>query len=137
MRPYGYFSSHRRRLYAELGSECLFCASDSSNRKRELLSREDLELSWRPLYELHDRILFSKTEHLGLNWFPKYASVLYCRRYYYCLFQKACSIIAFRKSPWAHPMRRAHSPHLNCTLLLDVWYIRTSLTELLQCLYLI
>lgn len=51
--------------------------SDSSNRKRELLSREDLELRWRPLYELHDRILFSKTEHLGLNWFPKYASVLY------------------------------------------------------------
>uniref|UniRef100_A0AAQ4Q9D5 Proteasome activator subunit 4a n=1 Tax=Gasterosteus aculeatus aculeatus TaxID=481459 RepID=A0AAQ4Q9D5_GASAC len=39
-------------------------------KKKELLSREDLELSWRPLYELHDRILFSKTEHLGLNWFP-------------------------------------------------------------------
>ncbi|XP_075933535.1 proteasome activator complex subunit 4A isoform X1 [Anarhichas minor] len=39
-------------------------------KKRELLSREDLELQWRPLYELHDRILFSKTEHLGLNWFP-------------------------------------------------------------------
>ncbi|KAG8000039.1 Proteasome activator complex subunit 4A [Nibea albiflora] len=39
-------------------------------KKRELLSREDLELNWRPLYELHDRILFSKTEHLGLNWFP-------------------------------------------------------------------
>uniref|UniRef100_A0A8C2WJH7 Proteasome activator subunit 4 n=1 Tax=Cyclopterus lumpus TaxID=8103 RepID=A0A8C2WJH7_CYCLU len=39
-------------------------------KKRELLSREDLELRWRPLYELHDRILFSKTEHLGLNWFP-------------------------------------------------------------------
>uniref|UniRef100_A0A7N9ASQ6 Proteasome activator subunit 4a n=1 Tax=Mastacembelus armatus TaxID=205130 RepID=A0A7N9ASQ6_9TELE len=39
-------------------------------KKRELLSREDLELPWRPLYELHDRILFSKTEHLGLNWFP-------------------------------------------------------------------
>uniref|UniRef100_A0A672JBT1 Proteasome activator subunit 4a n=1 Tax=Salarias fasciatus TaxID=181472 RepID=A0A672JBT1_SALFA len=36
-------------------------------KKRELLSREDLELPWRPLYELHDRILFSKTEHLGLN----------------------------------------------------------------------
>ncbi|XP_028325388.1 proteasome activator complex subunit 4A isoform X1 [Gouania willdenowi] len=39
-------------------------------KKRELLSREDLELQWRPLYELYDRILFSKTEHLGLNWFP-------------------------------------------------------------------
>uniref|UniRef100_A0A3Q3IVD1 Proteasome activator Blm10 mid region domain-containing protein n=1 Tax=Monopterus albus TaxID=43700 RepID=A0A3Q3IVD1_MONAL len=39
-------------------------------KKRELLSREDLELPWRPLYELYDKILFSKTEHLGLNWFP-------------------------------------------------------------------
>lgn len=48
-----------------------------SNRKKELLSREDLELKWRPLYELHDRILFSKTEHLGLNWFPKYGPLLF------------------------------------------------------------
>ncbi|XP_036816791.1 proteasome activator complex subunit 4B isoform X1 [Oncorhynchus mykiss] len=39
-------------------------------KKTELLSREDLELPWRPLYELQDRILYSKTEHLGLNWFP-------------------------------------------------------------------
>uniref|UniRef100_A0A4W5P868 Proteasome activator subunit 4 n=1 Tax=Hucho hucho TaxID=62062 RepID=A0A4W5P868_9TELE len=39
-------------------------------KKRELLSREDLELPWKPLYELQDRILYSKTEHLGLNWFP-------------------------------------------------------------------
>uniref|UniRef100_A0A8C1B7R2 Proteasome activator subunit 4 n=1 Tax=Cyprinus carpio carpio TaxID=630221 RepID=A0A8C1B7R2_CYPCA len=39
-------------------------------KKKELLSREDLELPWRPLYELLDRILYSKTEHLGLNWFP-------------------------------------------------------------------
>lgn len=29
-------------------------------------------MPWRPLYELQDRILYSKTEHLGLNWFPKY-----------------------------------------------------------------
>uniref|UniRef100_A0A7N6BDN1 Proteasome activator subunit 4 n=1 Tax=Anabas testudineus TaxID=64144 RepID=A0A7N6BDN1_ANATE len=54
-------------------------------KKRELLSREDLELPWRPLYELHDRILFSKTEHLGLNWFPKYASVPY-------FFKHACNL---------------------------------------------
>uniref|UniRef100_A0A8C9TIB6 Proteasome activator subunit 4 n=1 Tax=Scleropages formosus TaxID=113540 RepID=A0A8C9TIB6_SCLFO len=40
-------------------------------KKKELLSREDLELPWRPLYELQERILYSKTEHLGLNWFPK------------------------------------------------------------------
>ncbi|KAK1171117.1 proteasome activator complex subunit 4-like [Acipenser oxyrinchus oxyrinchus] len=39
-------------------------------KKKELLSREDLELPWWPLYELLDRILYSKTEHLGLNWFP-------------------------------------------------------------------
>jgi len=43
-----------------------------SFRKKELLSREDIELPWRPLYELQDRILYSKTEHLGLNWFPRY-----------------------------------------------------------------
>uniref|UniRef100_A0A6Q2YVW4 Proteasome activator subunit 4 n=1 Tax=Esox lucius TaxID=8010 RepID=A0A6Q2YVW4_ESOLU len=45
-------------------------------KKRELLSREDLELPWRPLYELQERILYSKTEHLGLNWFPKYAPLM-------------------------------------------------------------
>lgn len=88
------------RGYDELGSVCLFlslCMSDSSYRKRELLSREDLELRWRPLYELHDRILFSKTEHLGLNWFPKYASVLYCTAVIAFIgivyFLKACLII--------------------------------------------
>lgn len=42
------------------------------------MSPEDLELDWRPLYELYERTLFSKTEHLGLNWFPKYASLLHC-----------------------------------------------------------
>lgn len=40
-------------------------------RKKELLSRDDLELPWRPLYDMVERILYSKTEHLGLNWFPK------------------------------------------------------------------
>jgi len=40
-------------------------------RKKELLSRDDLELHWRPLYDLYESILYSKTEHLGLNWFPK------------------------------------------------------------------
>ncbi|KAJ8385476.1 hypothetical protein AAFF_G00185720 [Aldrovandia affinis] len=39
-------------------------------KKKELLSRDDLELPWRPLCELQERILYSKTEHLGLNWFP-------------------------------------------------------------------
>ncbi|KAL4612987.1 proteasome activator complex subunit 4B-like [Arapaima gigas] len=39
-------------------------------KKKELLSRDDLELPWRPLYVLYERVLYSKTEHLGLNWFP-------------------------------------------------------------------
>uniref|UniRef100_A0A8B9HCU2 Proteasome activator subunit 4b n=1 Tax=Astyanax mexicanus TaxID=7994 RepID=A0A8B9HCU2_ASTMX len=39
-------------------------------KKKELLSQDDLELPWRPLYELYEKILYSKTEHLGLNWFP-------------------------------------------------------------------
>ncbi|MBN3306472.1 PSME4 protein, partial [Amia calva] len=39
-------------------------------KKKELLSRQDLELPWQPLYEMLERILYSKTEHLGLNWFP-------------------------------------------------------------------
>ncbi|XP_072526695.1 proteasome activator complex subunit 4A [Salminus brasiliensis] len=37
-------------------------------KKRELLSRDDLELQWIPLYKLQERILYSKTEHL--NWCP-------------------------------------------------------------------
>ncbi|XP_069464332.1 proteasome activator complex subunit 4 isoform X2 [Ambystoma mexicanum] len=39
-------------------------------KKKELLSRDDLQLQWRPLYEMLERIIHSKTEHLGLNWFP-------------------------------------------------------------------
>uniref|UniRef100_A0A8C1ZNW2 Proteasome activator subunit 4b n=1 Tax=Cyprinus carpio TaxID=7962 RepID=A0A8C1ZNW2_CYPCA len=39
-------------------------------KKKELLSQHDLELPWRPLYDLYESILYSKTEHLGLNWFP-------------------------------------------------------------------
>ncbi|KAM7381432.1 hypothetical protein PAMA_012322 [Pampus argenteus] len=40
--------------------------------KKELLSRDDLQLPWRPLYDLYDRVVYSKTEHLGLIWFPRY-----------------------------------------------------------------
>ncbi|XP_037836937.1 proteasome activator complex subunit 4B isoform X1 [Kryptolebias marmoratus] len=40
------------------------------NRKKELLSRDDLQLPWRPLYNLYERVVYSKTEHLGLIWFP-------------------------------------------------------------------
>uniref|UniRef100_A0A4W6FG58 Uncharacterized protein n=1 Tax=Lates calcarifer TaxID=8187 RepID=A0A4W6FG58_LATCA len=41
-------------------------------KKKELLSRDDLQLPWRPLYDLYERVIYSKTEHLGLIWFPKY-----------------------------------------------------------------
>uniref|UniRef100_A0A8C2DKI5 Proteasome activator subunit 4b n=1 Tax=Cyprinus carpio TaxID=7962 RepID=A0A8C2DKI5_CYPCA len=33
-------------------------------KKKELLSQDDLELPWRPLYDLYESILYSKTEHL-------------------------------------------------------------------------
>uniref|UniRef100_A0A3B4UZE2 Proteasome activator Blm10 middle HEAT repeats region domain-containing protein n=1 Tax=Seriola dumerili TaxID=41447 RepID=A0A3B4UZE2_SERDU len=39
-------------------------------KKKELLSRDDLQLPWQPLYDLYERIIYSKTEHLGLIWFP-------------------------------------------------------------------
>ncbi|XP_058477820.1 proteasome activator complex subunit 4B isoform X2 [Solea solea] len=39
-------------------------------KKKELLSRDDLQLPWRPLYDLYEKVIFSKTEHLGLIWFP-------------------------------------------------------------------
>ncbi|XP_028286764.1 proteasome activator complex subunit 4B [Parambassis ranga] len=39
-------------------------------KKKELLSRDDLQLPWRPLYDLYERVVYSKTEHLGLIWFP-------------------------------------------------------------------
>lgn len=46
-------------------------------KKKELLSRDDLELPWRPLYDLYESILYSKTEHLGLNWFPNSVGLLH------------------------------------------------------------
>ncbi|KAK0140557.1 Proteasome activator complex subunit 4B [Merluccius polli] len=57
-------------------------------KKKELLSRDDLQLPWQPLYELYDRVVFSKTEHLGLIWFPNSvenilkALVKSCRLYF-------------------------------------------------------
>ncbi|KAG7506391.1 proteasome activator complex subunit 4B-like [Solea senegalensis] len=39
-------------------------------KKKELLSRDDLQLPWRPLYDLYEKVIYSKTEHLGLIWFP-------------------------------------------------------------------
>ena len=40
------------------------------NRKRELITRDDLTLGWRPLYELFERTLFSPYENLGMYFIP-------------------------------------------------------------------
>uniref|UniRef100_A0A8C6U8T4 Proteasome activator subunit 4b n=1 Tax=Neogobius melanostomus TaxID=47308 RepID=A0A8C6U8T4_9GOBI len=57
-------------------------------KKKELLSRDELQLPWRPLYDLYERVVYSKTEHLGLIWFPNSvdhilkALVKSCRLYF-------------------------------------------------------
>uniref|UniRef100_A0A3B4AX17 Proteasome activator Blm10 mid region domain-containing protein n=1 Tax=Periophthalmus magnuspinnatus TaxID=409849 RepID=A0A3B4AX17_9GOBI len=57
-------------------------------KKKELLSRDDLQLPWRPLYDLYEKVVYSKTEHLGLIWFPNSvdhilkALVKSCRLYF-------------------------------------------------------
>uniref|UniRef100_UPI0037E980D1 proteasome activator complex subunit 4B-like n=1 Tax=Semicossyphus pulcher TaxID=241346 RepID=UPI0037E980D1 len=53
---------HMMQSYAKLLIQLL--------KKKELLSRDDLQLPWRPLYDLYERVVYSKTEHLGLIWFP-------------------------------------------------------------------
>uniref|UniRef100_A0A3Q0QU92 Uncharacterized protein n=1 Tax=Amphilophus citrinellus TaxID=61819 RepID=A0A3Q0QU92_AMPCI len=53
---------HMMQSYARLLIQLL--------KKKELLSRDDLQLPWRPLCDLYERALYSKTEHLGLIWFP-------------------------------------------------------------------
>uniref|UniRef100_A0A3Q4HEW2 Proteasome activator Blm10 mid region domain-containing protein n=1 Tax=Neolamprologus brichardi TaxID=32507 RepID=A0A3Q4HEW2_NEOBR len=53
---------HMMQSYARLLIQLL--------KKKELLSRDDLQLPWRPLYDLYERVFYSKTEHLGLIWFP-------------------------------------------------------------------
>ena len=39
-------------------------------KKRELLSRTDLQLDWVPFYELTERFTYSKMEPMGLEWIP-------------------------------------------------------------------
>uniref|UniRef100_A0A669AYM5 Proteasome activator Blm10 mid region domain-containing protein n=1 Tax=Oreochromis niloticus TaxID=8128 RepID=A0A669AYM5_ORENI len=58
---------HMMQSYARLLIQLL--------KKKELLSRDDLQLPWRPLYDLYERVFYSKTEHLGLIWFPKYEAL--------------------------------------------------------------
>lgn len=40
-------------------------------RKTYLISNEELQLDWRPLYETYERLLFSETEALGLRFVPE------------------------------------------------------------------
>ncbi|XP_054614170.1 proteasome activator complex subunit 4B [Dunckerocampus dactyliophorus] len=71
---------HMMQSYARLLIQLL--------KKKELLSRDDLQLPWRPLYQLYERVVYSKTEHLGLIWFPNSvehilkALVKSCRPYF-------------------------------------------------------
>ncbi|XP_077536244.1 proteasome activator complex subunit 4-like [Haemaphysalis longicornis] len=40
------------------------------HRKRKLLSREDLSIDWRPLYELYERLIYSRNKALGMLRLP-------------------------------------------------------------------
>ncbi|KAJ8044540.1 Proteasome activator complex subunit 4 [Holothuria leucospilota] len=40
-------------------------------KKKSLLSRDDLQIQWRPLYEMMERVLYSPYEGLGLEWMPQ------------------------------------------------------------------
>ena len=57
-------------------------------KKRELLSRKDLQLDWVPIYKLVERFLYSKLEPMGLEWTPNSleaklrALVRNCRSYF-------------------------------------------------------
>jgi len=57
-------------------------------RKRDLLTREDLTLKWRPMYELYERVLHSHLESLGLIKLPSNIDqtlknlIKFCRPYF-------------------------------------------------------
>jgi len=44
-------------------------------RKRQLLTREDLTIPWRPFYELVKSVRFSKLAPMGLEKFPRLVSL--------------------------------------------------------------
>ena len=45
-------------------------ALNSLLKKRELLTRADIMIEWRPLYELYERLFHTNTESLGLIKLP-------------------------------------------------------------------
>lgn len=44
-------------------------------RKQKLLTREDLELPWKPVYQLVENVAYSPYEHHGLQLFPQLVDV--------------------------------------------------------------
>ena len=47
------------------------CSIRDLLRKRDLLTRDDLHIEWRPLYELYEKLFYSPNEALGLVHYPK------------------------------------------------------------------
>ena len=47
------------------------CSIRDLLRKRHLLKPEDLQIEWRPLYELYEKLFYSPNEALGLVHYPK------------------------------------------------------------------
>ena len=47
------------------------CSIRELLRKRDLLTRDDLQIEWRPLYELYEKLFYSPNEALGLVHYPK------------------------------------------------------------------
>ena len=39
-------------------------------KKRDLVTSEDLQLPWRPLYDLYERLMYSPYEALGMVQYP-------------------------------------------------------------------
>uniref|UniRef100_A0A3Q2Y903 Proteasome activator Blm10 middle HEAT repeats region domain-containing protein n=1 Tax=Hippocampus comes TaxID=109280 RepID=A0A3Q2Y903_HIPCM len=67
---------HMMQSYARLLIQLL--------KKKELLSRDDLQLPWRPLHQLYEKVVHSKTEHLGLHllaW-PSVLQSMFSSRYF-------------------------------------------------------
>ncbi|XP_063047941.1 proteasome activator complex subunit 4A [Engraulis encrasicolus] len=88
-------------------------------KKKDLLTREDLELPWRPLYELHERILYSKTEHLGLNWFPSCLRPRSTSKHLMVKLAQRCSVDGLLKAVVKHC--RPYFPEGATQEMLDEW----------------
>ena len=43
----------------------------SLTKKKELLTPSDLQIEWRPLYELYEKLFYSQYEALGMLHYPR------------------------------------------------------------------